>query len=43
MKVFHFDFVGDEDLDQETLFTKVGKPIADCCLEGYNGSVFAYG
>jgi hypothetical protein len=41
--VFNFDFVGEEELDQETLFAKVGKPIADCCLEGYNGSLFAYG
>ena len=42
-KVFNFDFVGDENLDQSTVFNRIAKPIADGCLEGYNGSIFAYG
>jgi hypothetical protein len=28
---------------QETIFNNIAKPIADSCLEGYNGSIFAYG
>ena len=42
-KVFNFDFVGDEDIHQETIFNTIARPIADGCLEGYNGSIFAYG
>jgi len=25
------------------MFNIIAKPIADGCLEGYNGSIFAYG
>lgn len=42
-KYFNFDFVGDENIEQEVMFHKIAKPIADGCLEGYNGSIFAYG
>ena len=42
-KMFNFDFVGDEELSQESIFNIIGKPIADQCLQGYNGSIFAYG
>jgi hypothetical protein len=42
-KTFNFDFVGDENIEQETMFNQIAKPIADGCLEGYNGTIFAYG
>jgi|LauGreDrversion4_2_1035121.scaffolds.fasta_scaffold644903_2 hypothetical protein len=42
-ETFSFDFVGAEDVHQEEIFLKVGKPIVDQCLQGYNGSIFAYG
>jgi kinesin family protein 15 len=43
IKSFNFDFVGDEEIGQETIFKQLAQPIADYCLEGYNGSIFAYG
>jgi hypothetical protein len=42
-KTFTYDFVADEDITQEEVFCVVGKPIASCCLAGYNGTVFSYG
>ena len=42
-KVFNFDFVGHEQLDQDSVFRNIAMPITDSCLEGYNGSIFAYG
>ena len=35
--------VAAEDSNQEDIFEIVGKPIVDQCLNGYNGSIFAYG
>jgi len=26
-----------------TIFNHIAKPIADSCLQGYNGTIFAYG
>ena len=43
IKTFNFDYVADEEVEQETIFDNIAKPIADSCLEGYNGSIFAYG
>lgn len=42
-KTFAYDFVFDQDINQEDLFESIGKPIASSCLCGYNGSIFAYG
>jgi len=42
-KKFHFDFVGQENIEQITLFNHIAKPIADSCIQGYNGTIFAYG
>eukprot|EP00965_Chrysotila_dentata_P042673 1416013-Pleurochrysis_carterae.AAC.1 len=39
---FSFSGVGDA-LSQEEVFTRVARPIADACLDGYNGTIFAYG
>lgn len=35
--------MGDENIEQGTIFNKIARPIADGCLEGYNGTIFAYG
>jgi len=43
MKTFNFDYVADEEVPQDVIFNNIAKPIADSCLEGYNGSIFAYG
>lgn len=43
LKTFKFDFVGDQDIDQLNMFNHIAKPIADSCLQGYNGTIFAYG
>ena len=43
IKRFQFDFVGDEHVDQATIFNHIAKPIADSCMQGYNGTIFAYG
>jgi len=40
---FTFDDVIDPGGTQDDLFQRVGKPIADSCLEGYNGTIIAYG
>ena len=42
-KTFAYDYVGDQEVSQEELYEKIGKPIALSCLTGYNGSIFAYG
>ena len=41
--MFNFDFVGNDSVSQSDIFTHIAQPIADQCLEGYNGSIFAYG
>lgn len=42
-KVFNFDFVGDPSIDQLSIFKHIAAPIADSCMQGYNGTIFAYG
>jgi hypothetical protein len=41
--MFTFDYVADENTTQEDIFQRMAKPIADSCLQGYNGTIFAYG
>lgn len=43
IKKFNFDFVGQENIEQSTMFNQIAKPIADSCMQGYNGTIFAYG
>lgn len=43
VKKFSFDFVADSRIDQSSIFNHIAKPIADSCLQGYNGTIFAYG
>lgn len=42
-KTFNFDYVALQESEQSELFDKIAKPIADSCLLGYNGTIFAYG
>ena len=40
---FKFDFVANEKIDKLSIFNHIAKPIADSCMQGYNGTIFAYG
>lgn len=42
-KSYTFDFVAEEYVDQVTMFKTVGMPITQACVEGYNGTIIAYG
>ncbi|TGZ58725.1 hypothetical protein CRM22_009476 [Opisthorchis felineus] len=42
-KQFTFDFVFDIQSKQADLYNKVARPIVEKVLEGYNGTIFAYG
>jgi hypothetical protein len=43
MKQYSFDHVAGPTSTQFELFQKVGMPITERCLSGYNGTIFAYG
>eukprot|EP01084_Bolivina_argentea_P055361 101506_1 len=40
---FYFNSLMDEKTTQEQAFEKVGQQICDEILQGYNGTIFAYG
>jgi len=40
---FYFDYVATEGISQEEVFDKCAKEVADNFLQGYNGTIFAYG
>lgn len=40
---FTFSGVFREDIDQKDLFQKAASKLVLRCLEGYNGTIFAYG
>ena len=42
-KTFTFDNVFDWNSTQTAVYNETAKPIVDSVLEGYNGTVFAYG
>jgi hypothetical protein len=42
-QAYAFDGVLPEDTTQAEIFHRVGKPIADAVVKGFNGTVFAYG
>lgn len=42
-KAFTFDLVFDWNSTQEEIFTLCAQPIVSSVLEGYNGTIFAYG
>ena len=43
MRQYKFDFVADHIIDQEGLYENSAKAIVESCLNGINGSIFAYG
>lgn len=43
MKHFTFDFVFDEFSKQADIYNKLARPIVNKVIEGYNGTIFAYG
>jgi len=42
-KVFTFDCVYDMNSKQEDIFAETAYPIIENVMEGYNGTIFAYG
>ena len=40
-ETFTFDAVAGPEIGQDIVFDEVAKPIADNCLYGYNGTIFA--
>jgi kinesin family protein 3/17 len=42
-KTFTFDTVFGMTCKQVDVYNEVARPIVDCVLEGYNGTIFAYG
>mmetsp|Transcript_47830 Transcript_47830/g.126693 ORF Transcript_47830/g.126693 Transcript_47830/m.126693 type:complete len:1430 (-) Transcript_47830:91-4380(-) len=42
-KEFTFDGVAGEHTTQEEVFHLVGRPVAEACLNGFNGSIYVYG
>ena len=42
-KVFTFDSVYDWNSEQEAIFTETAFPIINNVMQGYNGTIFAYG
>ncbi|KAJ1374197.1 Kinesin-like protein kif15, partial [Parelaphostrongylus tenuis] len=41
-KYFTFDSVFGEDVTQTQVFEDIGGRIVDGCVDGYNGTIFAY-
>ena len=42
-KTFTFDSVFDQSSSQKEIYSKVGEPVVSSILQGYNGTIFAYG
>ncbi|XP_013926404.1 PREDICTED: kinesin-like protein KIF6 [Thamnophis sirtalis] len=40
---FKFQKVFDQESKQDDIFETIAKPVAECVLSGYNGTIFAYG
>ncbi|KAM9155825.1 kinesin-like protein KIF6 [Pangshura tecta] len=40
---FKFQKIFDQEAKQEAVFESIAKPVAECALAGYNGTIFAYG
>ncbi|XP_060101019.1 kinesin-like protein KIF6 [Heteronotia binoei] len=40
---FKFQKVFDQEAKQDEIFEAIAKPVAECALAGYNGTIFAYG
>jgi kinesin family member 5 len=42
-KKFNFDRIFDMKTEQKEIYDMAAKPIIDSVLEGFNGTIFAYG
>ena len=42
-KTFVFESVFDQTSSQQEIYSKVGEPVVSSILQGYNGTIFAYG
>ncbi|NXE10752.1 KIF6 protein, partial [Lophotis ruficrista] len=40
---FKFEKIFDQEAKQDVVFDSIAKPVAECVLAGYNGTIFAYG
>ncbi|XP_048791085.1 kinesin-like protein KIF6 isoform X2 [Lagopus muta] len=40
---FKFQKIFDQEVKQDVVFDSIAKPVAECALAGYNGTIFAYG
>ncbi|XP_063008083.1 kinesin-like protein KIF6 isoform X3 [Melospiza melodia melodia] len=40
---FKFQKIFDQEAKQDAIFDSIAKPVAECVLAGYNGTIFAYG
>ncbi|NXM23055.1 KIF6 protein, partial [Ploceus nigricollis] len=40
---FKFQKIFDQETKQDVIFDSIAKPVAECVLAGYNGTIFAYG
>ncbi|XP_010213489.1 PREDICTED: kinesin-like protein KIF6 [Tinamus guttatus] len=40
---FKFQKIFDQEAKQDVVFESIAKPVAECALAGYNGTIFAYG
>ncbi|XP_040408926.1 kinesin-like protein KIF6 isoform X1 [Cygnus olor] len=40
---FKFEKIFDQEAKQDVVFDSIAKPVAECALAGYNGTIFAYG
>ncbi|KAK6173148.1 hypothetical protein SNE40_016660 [Patella caerulea] len=42
-KTYTFDIVFGQDCKQLDVYNVIARPVVDCVLEGFNGTIFAYG
>jgi len=42
-KVFTYDYVFQQDILQQTVYENSAFPLVESVVEGYNGTIFAYG
>ncbi|XP_027309841.1 kinesin-like protein KIF6 isoform X3 [Anas acuta] len=40
---FKFQKIFDQEAKQDVVFDSIARPVAECALAGYNGTIFAYG
>uniref|UniRef100_A0A8C3JCP6 Kinesin-like protein n=1 Tax=Calidris pygmaea TaxID=425635 RepID=A0A8C3JCP6_9CHAR len=40
---FKFQKIFDQEAKQDVVFDSIARPVAECVLAGYNGTIFAYG